>query len=229
MASTLATQFKSSSLNQNRLIDAASKLFSIASQLRSRDGHRNLTELRKYLVREIDSFQVGAHKLGYNDESILISRYAIAACLDEIISQIDRSSEYWNDKKLLDEIQPGTIIDEHFYIILDKICQVPNCFIDVIELMYICLSLGFKGRFRNQPFSNHDWQHVIDNTYQVIRAYRGEFDKRLSPWINMRRYSIKKRRGYKISFWTILIFVVPVFIGIVCVVNYMLQVYIDSM
>jgi type VI secretion system protein ImpK len=52
-----------------------------------------------------------------------------------------------------------------------------------MELMYICLSLGYKGQYCHP--SDHDpLEQITDQLYKHIRVYRGSFSKILSPMLS---------------------------------------------
>ena len=67
----------------------------------------------------------------------------------------------------------------------------PNIYIDVMEFMYICLSLGFGMRKQHDSheFNQEQLERVTHSLYKRIRAYRGNFSKVLSP------VSIKQRQS----------------------------------
>ncbi len=47
--------------------------------------------------------------------------------------------------------------EKYLFVLLDKASQQPNKLVDFIELQYVLLALGFKGRFRHEDESQlHD-------------------------------------------------------------------------
>ncbi|MGD9109194.1 MAG: type IVB secretion system protein IcmH/DotU [Gammaproteobacteria bacterium] len=211
--------------NKNLLIDAANILFSEIAHLKRKKNCADVSHLRKHLLNEIHKFQIKAETLRYDTDNILISRYAISATIDEIISQTHWGKECdWQKHPLLQELQQHANADEHFFTILDRICRAPNKFIDNIELMYTCLSLGFTGKFRHQPQEKLNLQKIIDATYKMIRAHRDEIDKRLSPTIKFNRtYSKEKYKTFPI--WRTIIIAIMLVLGIYGGFNYKLKTY----
>lgn len=211
--------------NKNLLIDAANKLFSEITYLKCKKKCSDILCLRKYLLNEIHKFQIKAETLQYDTDNILISRYAISATIDEIINQTSWGQEHnWQKHSLLQELQQHANADEDFFTILDRICRAPNKFIDNIELMYICLSLGFAGKFRHQPQEKLNLQKIIDATYKMIRVHRGEIDKRLSPVIKSNK-TYSKEKCKTTSIWRTTTIIIILALAIYGGFNYKLKIY----
>jgi len=178
----------------NPIADAAANLFSIAGQIKPLNNYRHLSKLHQELMQEIQTFQNTAKSQGYSSEHILVSRYALCATLDDVIKNTSWGSQgQWDQYSLLSAFHPDTVNPDRFFIILERIIKEPALYIDILELMYICLSLGFVGPYRSiqatseelksNPYNNFQFEKIIQNLYQQIRAYRGDFHKNLSPYL----------------------------------------------
>lgn len=191
---------------RNQLLGAASKILSVITQLKLTHAYQNAEKLKHFLQNELQSFQKKAEQLKYETESIFISRYILSATLDEIIEKTPWGikSQWQNQALLQQEQQKETTAGERFFIILETICQNAKQFVDVIELMYICLSLGFEGKYKNATEAKQQLQQIKNHLYQLIRYERGEFSKILSPHLIKEKKSIitKKQR---VSIWGSLI------------------------
>ena len=51
----------------------------------------------------------------------------------------------------------------------------------MLELMYLCLSLGFEGKYRVLPRGMLELEAVRDSLYRQIRQMRGDVPRELSP------------------------------------------------
>lgn len=211
---------------QNLLIDAASRIFATITQLKNSPHYHNIDQLRDYLLKEIALFKQNAQKFDYNDDIILIGQYAVCATLDETICKTPWGSKAnWEKFNLLQALQENLKADEHFFTILERVSQQPHLFIDTIELMYICLSLGFEGKFKYHPLEKQRLQQISDYTYKVIRQYRGEFDKKLSPSIvNTKSEQNQHKKSRKIPIISLLILSGCIFIGLFFGFNYLLKI-----
>jgi len=176
----------------NPLVDAAATLFSIIGRLKSLQNYRRLSKLQQELIQEIQQFQNAAKAQGYNSEHILVSRYALCAVLDDLIQNSSWGSQgQWTTYSLLTVFHPDTIHPDRFFSILERLTKEPSLYIDILELMYLCLTLGFKGPYRYNPSHPNSFDYVHFETmtqrlYQQIRTCRGDFPKNLSPYYFMK-------------------------------------------
>lgn len=167
----------------NPLVDAAAYLFSIIGKLRQIKSYRHLSRLQKELIEEINTFQDAAKTQGYSSEYILVSRYALCVTLDDIILNTPWGGQgQWDTFNLLAVFNQEAFNQERFFVILERIIKDPALYIDIMEFMYICLSLGYKGSYRSSEFSNNQLEQITHLLYKHIRAYKGDFNKTLSPF-----------------------------------------------
>lgn len=166
----------------NPLVDAAAYLFSKMGKLKQLKSYRQLDTLHNELVLEINQFQETVKAQGYSSEYILVSRYALCAALDDIILNTPWGSQgQWDSHSLLAVFNQESNQQERFFLILERLIKDPALYIDVMELMYICLSLGYKGSFRTTEFSHSQLEKITHALYKRIRAHQGDYSKLLSP------------------------------------------------
>lgn len=167
----------------NPLVDSAGYLFSIVGRLKLIKSYRHLNTLHKELVSEINLFQDSAKSHGYSSEYILVSRYALCATLDDVITNTTWGSQgQWDNYSMLSTFNQESAQQERFFIILERLIKDPNLYIDLMEFMYLCLSLGFKGSYRSTEFSNTQLEQICNALYKRIRAHHGDCSRVLSPY-----------------------------------------------
>ncbi|HSW69129.1 MAG TPA: type IVB secretion system protein IcmH/DotU [Gammaproteobacteria bacterium] len=167
----------------NPLVDSASYLFSIIGRLKQVRSYRHLNKLHKELITEINAFQEIAKSHGYSSEYILVSRYALCATLDDIITHTAWGAEgQWDNYSMLAAFNQDSAQQERFFIILERLVKDPSLYIELMEFMYLCLCLGFKGSYRQTESSNTELEQICNALYKRIRAYHGDFSKTLSPF-----------------------------------------------
>lgn len=168
----------------NPLVDAAATLFSLAGQYARLTHYDELNELQIKLIHEINVFQKTIEARHYNAEIVLISRYTLCATLDDVFSHTEWGAhEKWKPYSLLQIFhQEKSAQQERIFLILERLIKQPNIYIELMELMYFCLSLGLKGSDRPSNFTQDQLNITCDTLYQHIRAYRGELNKTLSPF-----------------------------------------------
>lgn len=157
----------------NPLCSAASVLLTFKEQLKRLEHHDNLEQLHQDLVHEIQAFESQAQERSYSADTILIARYILCAALDETIiySRLNNSS-LWQHHKLISTFQNEQSADERFFLILERLYQAPANHIDLLELIYILLSLGYEGKYRHEPKGYLQLHALIDSLYQTIRMIR---------------------------------------------------------
>jgi type VI secretion system protein ImpK len=184
----------------NPIVDAAAYLFSNLGKLKQLTSPPHLHGLHLELVAEINIFQDALKTQGYSTECIVVSRYALCATLDDIIMQTPWGNHgQWDPYSLLTVFNQDSTQQERFFLILERIIKDPALYIDVMELMYICLSLGYKGSFRSSEFSHHQLEKITHSLYKRIRAHQGDYSKTLSPFPV--RHSQTKKPLQKVSYW----------------------------
>ncbi len=207
----------------NPLVDAAAYLFSIIGQLKQQKTQHHLHQLHKELVTEINIFQEAVKSQGYSAEYILVSRYALCATIDDIITSTPWGREgQWQPYSMLTIFNQDTGHEERFFLILDRIIKDTAIYIDVLELMYICLSLGYKGNCGANEFNHTQLEKVTQILYKHIRAHHGDFSKVLSPF-PIKPSAVKpipsRLSSYGLIFLITFSFIMLLFIGLSCMVD----------
>lgn len=206
----------------NPLADAAAYLFSIIGKLKQLKSYRHIDKLQKELMTEINIFQDTAKAHGYGSEYLLVSRYAICATFDDIIANTVWGAQgQWENYSLLNAFnQDAQQNQERFFIILERIIKDETLYIDLMEFMYICLSLGFKGQYRASEFGLNQLEQITHTLYRRIRSTRGEFNKTLSPFpIKV----VATTKSKKIPSWIIILLTVGIIFSLFVGLGYMLD------
>lgn len=166
----------------NPLADAASTLFTAIGKLKQIKACRQWVKLQQELTETVIVFQETIAKLGYHPEYIVVCRYIMCATIDDIINNTTWGSQgQWEPYALLPNLNQDASREDRFFSILDRAIQEPEHYIDLMELMYICLSLGYKGQYRATDHNQFQLEQITHSLYKHIRAYRGGFSKTLSP------------------------------------------------
>ena len=187
----------------NPLIAAASPLLAMISKLNKKSSALEYASLHKNLVHEIKAFECQTQNHGYRANTILAARYILCAWADEMVLNTqekeeaplesvlekkakikDKSKIVANQKNqsLLQTFQRETCGSDRFFLILERSCEDPVLYIDLLELIYLCLRFGFQGKYKNQAQSFEDLNKITETLYQSIREERGEISKALSSY-----------------------------------------------
>lgn len=166
----------------NPIVDASAYLFSVLGKLKNLKAYRQLNKLQKELITEINHFQETIKNHGYNPEYVVVCRFVICATFDDILSDTRWGSQgHWQHYSLLASYNQDAQYQEKFFTIMERAIKEPALYIDLMELMYICLSMGYKGQYRATEHNQYQLEQITHHLYKHIRAYRGNFSKTLSP------------------------------------------------
>ncbi len=173
----------------NPLVASGSVLLSVVPTIRRTLSHQNPAALREYLLRAMAEFEASARRANCTPEHILIGRYALCTMIDETVMVMPwGSSSSWSRESLLVTLHKEGFGGEKFFMLLDKALEDSRRNLDLIELMYACLALGFEGRYRVIDNGRSQLEALRDRVYNVIRRERGEFDRDLSPhWLGLKK------------------------------------------
>ena len=209
-----STQFETGS-GLNPLVNAASTLIAVFEKTRQSVSHANVGGLHQSLANEIKLFENKMKEMRTQPEVILSARYCVCAALDEAVLNTPWGSESgWSQRTLLSVFHNETAGGEKFFLILERMMEYPAENIQILELIYIFLSLGFEGKYRVMNRGRDAIEQLRDELFTVIRRQRGEYERTLSPsWQGLG--NIRNSLTSYIPFW-----VVASVLGVVLVLSY---------
>lgn len=161
----------------NPLITAASTLLSLTTYLQTSTlNFAKLPNVIQYLIHEVHVFETQAKAKGYDQQIIQASRHILCTTLDEILLtnvwQHKQSSS--NKRQLLTYFKDEENNEEYFFSILSHARQNSQRYLHLLELIYICLSLGFEGKYRNMSRGKQQLDDIIDSLYKEISQQQRE-------------------------------------------------------
>ena len=165
----------------NPLVSCAAGLLTIAAELRATVAHPDPAGLREGLVRQVREFETCARAKGLVDAVVLPARYVLCALIDESVLDTPWGTEsVWSRQGLLISFHNETWGGEKFFGALDRLLAYPSGNLHLLELMYLCLALGFEGRYRARADGRAQLERVREQLFQTIRTQRGDPDPELS-------------------------------------------------
>lgn len=166
----------------NPLVNAASTLIAVFSKTRHSMSHPDVGGLHQRLINEIKTFETRAKEQNIKSETVLAARYALCAAIDEAVLNTPWGAESgWTQRTMLSVFHNETSGGEKFFLILDRMRETPAENLYFLELMYICLSLGFEGKYRVIHRGHDALEQIRDELFRIIRNHRGEYERSLSP------------------------------------------------
>ena len=166
----------------NPLVACANPLLMMVPSLRTASQPTDVPTLRMRLVELVKDFDAAMLKHGISDEQRNIARYAMCTVVDEAIQMTPwGASVNWAQQSLLIHFFKENWGGEKFFQILDKMSESPHRFVDLLELFYLSLALGFMGRFYlSDAAGRQAVTDLRDRLYVLIRRGRSESERALS-------------------------------------------------
>ncbi|WED22939.1 type IVB secretion system protein IcmH/DotU [Vibrio sp. JC009] len=186
----------------NPLVASASPLLSLIAKLYNSASHSNVDGLRQQVEQELKRFESSA--LEHSDrETIHAARYCLCCVIDETVLNTPWGSQSrWSERSLLVSFHQETWGGEKFFVILERLMKDPARHLDMLELLYICLSMGFEGKFRVLDTGQRALEQAKETLFQLIKKQRGAAEPELSPHWRGEAAASHKIRDY-IPVWVI--------------------------
>lgn len=166
----------------NPLVAAAAPLLSAIIELKARAAEMPLKELKATLTDHLKRFEAKVLDDGMEHGQVMVARYLLCTVIDEAVVTTRWGEEGdWSSISLLSSFHNETFGGEKFFQLLESMGRNPMKYLATLELMYICLSLGFEGKFRVQARGNVELDSIRDGLYRQIRQLRGDVPRELSP------------------------------------------------
>jgi len=136
--------------------------------------------LRQRVVQDLNLFDRSGRDAGIPLEMLRPAHYALCASIDDVVLNAPwGAASGWTARTLVATFHPGARADA-FFDQLRHVCGAADKFMPVIELMYLCLSLGFMGRYR-EGRGQGELERIRAGTHAVIAAQRPTRAPELSP------------------------------------------------
>jgi type VI secretion system protein ImpK len=164
------------------LAAAAAPLLQLMARLRNTANPPDSGDLYQRTVRQIRVFEQEARDKGVPLEQLRPAHYALCASLDDIVLNTPwGSSGTWSQRSLVSTFHQEVRSGERFFDVLKQMCANPGRFLPVIELMYICMSLGFIGQYRLSRRGVGEINRIREETYAVIVRQKKPAEPALAP------------------------------------------------
>ena len=169
-------------MTDNPLVSCATDLVTVAGQLRGSPSHPDPSALLERLIGQVRQFEQCARGHGLGDQVVLPARYMLCALLDESVLDTPWGSQsIWASRGLLVSFHKETWGGEKFYSALEKLLAYPAGNLHLLELMYLCLAMGFEGKYRIRDGGKAQLEQIREHLYQTVRAQRQAPEAELSP------------------------------------------------
>jgi type VI secretion system protein ImpK len=151
------------------------------------------------LTQELNRFTEEAAAFHIDNSQILVARYLLCTFLDEMISSTYWGKENnWANDSLLTYFYHETYGGEKFFQLQEKLIASPANHLHLLELMYVCISLGFEGKYRLRTNGKIELENIRENLYRQIKIVKGQTN--VNFYSKQNTSSQRNRFFYKASY-----------------------------
>jgi type VI secretion system protein ImpK len=166
----------------NPLVQAAVPLLVLAGRLRGQISNADVDSLRRQAIEGVRTFEERARRAEVPPEDVLAARYALCTVLDEAVTNTPWGVEgNWSSQSLLITFHREAAGGEKFFQILERVSGEPQRYLALLELLYVCLALGFEGKYRLDDRGAAKLTEVREGLYQRIESQREAVEPELAP------------------------------------------------
>ncbi len=167
---------------ENPLLRASTTLLLLVTQLNSTTQTPGVDALHQRLMTTMRTFEETVGRQGVDEETARRASYVLCTVLDEAILNTPWGhASGWAQRSLLSLFHKEVSGGKRFFEMLRSLMRHPEKHLDLLELMYVCLSLGFEGSYRIEAGGREQLERIRNDLYQFIDRRRGSREKALSP------------------------------------------------
>jgi type VI secretion system protein ImpK len=172
----------------NPLVAAANPVLAAVAQIRHTLTHPDPDGLRASLQQRVEAFDAAARAAGASDETVSVARFALDALVNESASSTPWGASW------------GTDDGERFFQLLEQSSADPAAHRDLLEFLYVCLALGYEGRYRREADGRTALTEIRATLLGRLRALRPARDGELSGRWRGVQAPARRPRG-ALGFW----------------------------
>jgi type VI secretion system protein ImpK len=177
----------------------ATDLFLIVIRMREAEDLGDPAALRKLIMYYLDLFKKNCTTAGIGLDGVNEAMYAVVALIDETVLSVPGACrDYWFGRPLQLDLFGDNIAGEEFFVKLQKILAQAEKKKDVLEIYYICLSLGFEGKYR--IMNPEERATILEETGRKLRRTKIRMSSSLSPHGNRTDYVPPQKKVSAIRF-----------------------------
>ena len=139
-----------------------------------------IRQLKQNLIQIMDNHTRLLSDQGIENTHIMIVRYMISTFIDDTLGHMPwQQNITWADNSLLHYYYQETYGGEKFFKLLEQFTKEPNKYIQHIELAYVCISLGYEGRFALEKGTRGkvEIEQIRNELYAHMRTYSNNEEK----------------------------------------------------
>ncbi|MFZ8770893.1 type VI secretion system protein TssL, long form [Vibrio harveyi] len=171
----------------NPILAEANGILSIIGQIRATASHSDVLFLKETLAQKLRDYENRLRQQNINLETIDTARYCLCCAIDEAVLNTNWGSQStWSHDSLLTSFYSSSQGGEAFFQHLETCMSFPETQLDLLELMYVCMSLGFVGQYRLEKNGLETHRRLRKQVVSVLKSNGRGLQQRLSDNIESR-------------------------------------------
>ncbi|HEY6925167.1 MAG TPA: type IVB secretion system protein IcmH/DotU [Steroidobacteraceae bacterium] len=167
---------------RNPIVQAAAALLALGARLAVAVQQVDVATLRQQAVLEVRAFEDRTRKAGVASEDVVVARYLLCTFVDSAVLNTPWGAVGdWAGQSLLVLFHKEVSGGEKFFDILERLRANPARYVDLLELVFVCLALGYEGKYRHDPLGSGKLGELQHELYRVLCDQRQSPDDGLSP------------------------------------------------
>ncbi|EKD26193.1 MAG: hypothetical protein ACD_79C01310G0001 [uncultured bacterium] len=163
--------------NSKSLLQLSSPFISIIIYFRDENYPPDKEQFKLQLISLLSSFEIQLKNLQHEKETIFSAIYCLCTALDEFISLSHWGKTlFWAQDPLLEKIHHESGGGEGFFLILSDLLISPEKNIELLEVIYLLLNLGYEGKYYN---SNKDG--IVKIKEEIFVLIEGKYHFKKNP------------------------------------------------
>ena len=179
-------------------------IFLIIIRMRESEDLGEPAALRKLIIHYLGLFKNNCKAINISSSMINDAIYALVALLDETVMSVPgKCRDYWVTNPIQLELFGDNLAGQKFFDKLSKLMKDPARMKDVLEIFYLCLSLGFEGKYKLSNATERD--KIIDALARILLKTGKRAVSGLSPHGRRRvsRSLAKRSQQRLIPIWVV--------------------------
>lgn len=189
----------------NAMIDAATPLLGMVLRLKGMENQPLPDQLYHQVVTDIRAIEQFLQTKGYEPGAIVSFRYMLCTFIDETaLGHGWNSQNDWVQQSLLVHFHNETWGGEKVYVLLERLMGEPKRYQDLLEFIYLCFCLGYRGRYKVTLQNSEDFDRLFRRLHHQLQQLRGEAPPTVLHQKQSRAgglYQLAKRLTIKHVFW----------------------------
>ena len=204
----------------NPIVDASMPLINLYIRLQGSHAYDGVNMLHKQVYEEIQRIEIELSQKQYDRAVVLAHRYCLCTFIDEGVMRTPwGANSFWEANTMLSEFHNERWGGQKFFQVLDRLRGEPERYIHMLEFLYICMSVGYQGRYRVENNGRIKFERILDDLHaQLERMHEEPAEFLADPEKNITPREIRYNKSF--PYWGIALIALCVAVSVFAYFRY---------